>query len=64
MSLQGYNSTAFLAWAKRQGYLLSSKERRTITSRIAGHPTNCVCIVKKSDPLPDDFEEIEDDLDF
>ncbi len=64
MSLQGYNSTAFLAWAKRSGYLIASKERRTITSRVAGTPTNCVCIIKKSEPLPDDFEEIEDDFDF
>lgn len=64
MSLQGFNSTAFLAWAKRQGYLSASKERRTITSRIAGTPTNCVCIVKKSESLPDDFEEIEDEFDF
>lgn len=64
MSFQGFNSTAFLAWAKRQGYLSASKERRTITSRIAGTPTNCVCIVKKSESLPDDFEELEDDFDF
>ena len=64
MSLQGFNSTAFLAWAKRSGYLIASKERRTITSRVAGTPTNCVCIVKKSEPLPDEFEEIEDELDF
>ena len=64
MSLQGFNSTAFLAWAKRSGYLIASKERRTITSRVAGTPTNCVCIVKKSEPLPDDFEEIEDEFDF
>lgn len=64
MSLQGFNSTAFLAWAKRSGYLIASKERRTITSRVAGTPTNCVCIVKKTEPLPDDFEEIEDEFDF
>jgi uncharacterized protein (DUF927 family) len=64
MSLQGFNSTAFLAWAKRSGYLIASKERRTITSRVAGTPTNCVCIVKKSEPLPDDFEEVEDEFDF
>ena len=64
MSLQGFNSTAFLAWAKRSGYLIASKERRTITSRVAGTPTNCVCIVKKSEPLPNDFEEIEDEFDF
>lgn len=64
MSLQGFNSTAFLAWAKRSGYLIASKERRTITSRVAGTPTNCVCIIKKSESLPDDFEEIEDEFDF
>lgn len=64
MSLQGYNSTAFLAWAKRFGYLLTNKERRTIVARVAGNPTNCVCIIKKTEPLPDDFEEIEDEFDF
>lgn len=64
MSLQGFNSTAFLAWAKRSGYLITSKERRTITSRVAGTPTNCVCIVKKSESLLNDFEEIEDEFDF
>lgn len=64
MSLQGFNSTAFLAWAKRSGYLIASKERRTITSRVAGTPTNCVCVIKKTEPLPDDFEEIEDEFVF
>lgn len=57
MSNGGFNSTAFLAWAKRMGILVTSKDRRTIVSRIAGTPTNCVCIMK------DDATEAEGDLD-
>ena len=57
MSNGGFNSTAFLAWAKRMGILVTSKDRRTIVSRIAGTPTNCVCIMK------DEATEAEGDLD-
>lgn len=58
----GFNSTAFLSWAKRMDYLLTSKERRTIVSRVAGTPTNCVCIIKKNvQELP---EIDDDDLEF
>lgn len=49
MNFGGYNSVAFLSWAKRTGLLLTSKERRTIVTRIAGVPTNCVCILKNQD---------------
>lgn len=58
MQNAGFNSTAFLSWAKRMDYLLTSKERRTIVSRVAGTPTNCVCIVKKQ---VQELPEIEDD---
>lgn len=58
MQNAGFNSTAFLSWAKRMDYLLTSKERRTIVSRVAGTPTNCVCIVKKQEQ---ELPEIEDD---
>lgn len=44
----GYNSTAFLAWAKRNGNLLCDSGRRTKKTRIAGMSTDCVCIVKNS----------------
>lgn len=62
MQSAGFNSTAFLSWAKRMDYLLTSKERRTIVSRVAGTPTNCVCIVKKQEQ---ELPEIDDgDLEF
>lgn len=61
MQTAGYNSTAFLAWAKRMSHLVTSKERRTIISRIAGTPTNCVCLVRADDP---ELPPIDDDLDF
>lgn len=60
MQSAGFNSTAFLSWAKRMDYLLTSKERRTIVTRVAGTPTNCVCLIKRQE-LP----EIDDgDLEF
>lgn len=40
----GYNSTSFLAWAKRNDLIQTTKDRRTVISRIAGTPTNCICI--------------------
>ena len=61
MQNAGFNSTAFLSWAKRMDYLLTSKERRTIVSRVAGTPTNCVCIIKKNEQ---ELPEIEDDIEF
>lgn len=43
----GYNATAFLAWAKRAGLLLTDGDRRTKNIRIAGNVINCACIKKK-----------------
>ena len=45
MLMAGFNSTAFLSWAKRRGYLLQDKGRRTKNVRIAGNLVNCVCII-------------------
>lgn len=61
MQNAGFNSTAFLAWAKRMELLNTTKKRHTIVSRIVGTPTNCVCIFKKNEF---DFEPIDDDFDF
>ena len=61
MQNAGFNSTAFLSWAKRMDYLLTSKERRTIVSRVAGTPTNCVCIIKKNEQ---ELPEVDDDIEF
>lgn len=62
MSFAGFNSTSFLAWSKRQGYLDCNDERRTKRARIAGRLLNTVCI--KSDAQeqnnPFEAEEFED----
>lgn len=44
MSAQGFNSTAFLAWAKRNHITICANNKRTKKVRIAGTLTNCVCI--------------------
>lgn len=46
MNNAGFNSTAFLAWAKRQNLVDCNSGRNTKRSRIAGSVTNCVCIKK------------------
>lgn len=56
MQMAGFNSTAFLSWAKRQALLITSEGRRTIVSRVAGTPTNCVCITKERDFEPIDYD--------
>lgn len=54
MQAAGFNSTAFLAWAKRRGIAVAANGRNTKTARICGTPTNCVCIKKleESEELP------------
>ena len=48
----GFNSTAFLAWAKRNDIIITDNGKRTKKARITGSATNCVCIKKN-------FEEFE-----
>ena len=60
----GFNSTAFLSWAKRKGYLLTDNNRKTKRSRIAGNVANCVCIFYKKYNEIDTIEEFDDDFDF
>lgn len=40
----GFNSTAFLAWAKRNDIIITDNGKRTKKARITGSATNCVCI--------------------
>ena len=54
MKNEGFNSTAFLAWAKRMDYLITDGNRRTKNARIEGNLTSCVCIKNKSE-----WEDIE-----
>jgi uncharacterized protein (DUF927 family) len=54
MKNEGFNSTAFLAWAKRMDYLITDGNRRTKNARIEGNLTSCVCIKNKRE-----WEEVE-----
>lgn len=64
MSNAGFNSTAFLSWAKRKDYLLTDNGRKTKRSRICGNVANCICILCSQDDKSDTFEKIDDDFDF
>lgn len=58
MSIAGFNSTAFLSYAKRIGLLLCDPDKRTKKARITNSPTNCVCILKNPPP---NFVELKPD---
>ena len=56
MGNAGFNSTAFLAWAKRNDLIATDAGKRTRKARIVGSATNCVCIRKdlsEYDPFTD-----------
>lgn len=56
----GFNSTAFLAWAKRNDIIITDNGKRTKKARITGSSTNCVCIRKNLDEFePEQFEEVD-----
>lgn len=56
----GFNSTAFLAWAKRNDIIITDNGKRTKKARITGSATNCVCIKKNlSEFDAEKFEESE-----
>lgn len=56
----GYNSTAFLSWAKRNGVTYTDNGKRTKKARITGSATNCVCIRKNlSEFETSQFEETD-----
>lgn len=42
----GYNSTAFLSYAKRKGLIETEKDKRTKRTRLTGSLVSCVCLVK------------------
>lgn len=62
MGLAGFNSTAFLAWAKRQGLIAVKKERTTKYSRINGTVTSCVCIIRKNTEDIIDLPPVDNDF--
>ncbi len=51
MANAGFNSTAFLAWAKRMGYIDSDQGRRTKKAWILGGSVNTVCVKKDNSPI-------------
>lgn len=56
MGNAGFNSTAFLAWAKRNDLIATDAGKRTKKARIVGSATNCVCVRKdlsEYDPFQD-----------
>lgn len=56
MGNAGFNSTSFLAWAKRNDLIATDAGKRTKKARIVGSATNCVCVRKdlsEYDPFPD-----------
>ena len=56
----GFNSTAFLAWAKRNDIIITDNGKRTKKARITGSATNCVCIKNNlSEFDTEKFEETE-----
>ena len=56
----GFNSTAFLAWAKRNDIIITDNGKRTKKARITGSATNCVCIRKNFDEFESaQFEETD-----
>ena len=60
MGNAGFNSTAFLSWAKRNDIIITDNGKRTKKARITGSSTNCVCIRKNLDEFePEQFEEVD-----
>lgn len=61
MGYAGFNSSAFLSWSKRVGLSATSQNRRTISARIGGMVTTCVCIYKS---FESQLEEVQDEVPF
>lgn len=60
MQNAGYNSTAFLSWAKRNNYLECDKDgRRTKKAKIAGENLNSVCIARNEKEMNNTFVEVD-----
>lgn len=61
MGYAGFNSSAFLSWSKRVGLSATSQNRRTISARIGGMVTTCVCIYKS---FESQLEEVQENVPF
>ena len=64
MANGGFNSSSFLSWAKRNGYLISDADRRTKKKRIGGKTAvNTVCLLRDPDKnWVQELDQIEDEL--
>ena len=51
MANAGFNSTAFLSWAKRMGYIDTDRNKRTKKARILGSIVNTVCVKTEKQPI-------------
>lgn len=61
LSNGGFNSSSFLSWAKRKGYLQYDKDgRRTKKIKLGGTAINAVCIVRSDTEAPDWLTELDD----
>lgn len=61
MANGGFNSSSFLAWAKRKGIILCESNKRTKKARIAGNLVNCVCILKHDKHATAEVEPYNDE---
>ena len=64
MQNAGFNSTSFIAWAKRRGFLECNDNRNTKRARIFGSITNCVCIKKDMIEIIEKSQVEEDNLPY
>ena len=67
MQTAGFNSTAFLAWAKRNGHIITDKDRRTKNAQVAGSVLPTVCLLRNAQEKINAFAEIgalDDSLPF
>lgn len=64
MANGGFNSSSFLSWARRSGYLISDADRRTKKKRIGGKTAvNTVCLLRDPDKnWVQELDQIEDEL--
>ncbi len=61
MMLAGFNSTSFLAWAKRQGILICDKDgRRTKKAKVGNSVINTVCLSKNGEKIQENNAEFDD----
>lgn len=66
MNNGGFNSTSFLSWAKRRGYIKFDKDgRRTKKKKVGNAVVNTVCLVRDVDNAwVNELEQLEDELPY